>query len=145
VCRIYLPNWVTCAAIHSWPISNFDSRNTRYTYVNKIDNSALQSTHSVEHKPSWETNRSSANQGITRTDTGGNCLLLLSILSHSNSAHALPPCFLRPVFNLLAPELIFLILAHPVNKMWIIQEPNTLELWNKLHFEDKKTESIYRV
>jgi len=42
-------------------------------------------------------------------------------------------------FNLLAPELFFLILAHPVYKMWIIQEPNTLELWNKLHFEEKKT------
>ena len=28
--------------------------------------------------------------------------------------------------------------------MWIIQEPNTLELWNKLYFEDeKKTESVY--
>ena len=34
--------------------------------------------------------------------------------------------------------IIFLILAHPVYKMWIIQEPNTLELWNKLHFEEKK-------
>ena len=22
--------------------------------------------------------------------------------------------------------------------MWIIQEPNALELWNKLHFEEKK-------
>ena len=40
--------------------------------------------------------------------------------------------------NLLAPELFFLILAHPVYKMWIIQESNTLELWNKLHFEEKK-------
>ena len=40
--------------------------------------------------------------------------------------------------NLLAPELFFLILAHPVYKMWIIQEPNTLELWNKLHFEEEK-------
>jgi len=39
----------------------------------------------------------------------------------------------------------FLILAHPVYKMWIIQEPNTLELWNKLHFEEKKTESIQHV
>ena len=39
----------------------------------------------------------------------------------------------------------FFILAHPVYKMWIIQEPNTLELWNKLHFEEEKTESIYRV
>jgi len=49
------------------------------------------------------------------------------------------------VVNLLAPELFFLILAHPVYKMWIIQEPNTLELWNKLHFEEEKTESIYHV
>jgi len=47
--------------------------------------------------------------------------------------------------NLLAPELFFLILAHPVYKTWIIQEPNTLELWNKLHFEEKKTEIIHHV
>ena len=40
--------------------------------------------------------------------------------------------------NLLVPELFILILAHPVYKMWIKQEPNTLELWNKLHFEEKK-------
>ena len=37
----------------------------------------------------------------------------------------------------------FLILAHSVYKMWIIQEPNTLELWNKLNFEEKNTESLY--
>ena len=42
-------------------------------------------------------------------------------------------------FNHLAPELFFLILAHLVYKMWIIQEPNKLKLWNKLHFEGKKT------
>jgi len=47
--------------------------------------------------------------------------------------------------NLLAPELFFLILAHPVYKVLIIQEPNTLELLNKLHFEEEKTDSIYRV
>ena len=47
--------------------------------------------------------------------------------------------------NLLAQELFFLILAHTVNKMWIIQEPNKLELWNKLHFKEKKTESIHHV
>jgi len=41
-------------------------------------------------------------------------------------------------FNLLAPELFFLILAHSVYKKWIIQEPNKLELWNKLHFKEKK-------
>jgi len=38
-----------------------------------------------------------------------------------------------------------LILAHPVYKMGIIQEPNMLELWNKLHFEEEKTENVYRV
>jgi len=32
----------------------------------------------------------------------------------------------------------FFNLAHSVYKMWIIQEPNTLELWNKLHFEERK-------
>jgi len=47
------------------------------------------------------------------------------------------------MINLLAPELFFLILAHPVYKMRIIQEPNTLDLWNKLHSEEEKTESIY--
>jgi len=46
--------------------------------------------------------------------------------------------------NPLAPEL-FLILAHPVYKMWIIQEPNKLALWNILHFEEKKTESTEHV
>jgi len=36
--------------------------------------------------------------------------------------------FAEGSINLLAPELFFLILAHTVYKMWIIQEPNTLEL-----------------
>ena len=45
----------------------------------------------------------------------------------------------------MAPELFFEILAHPVYKIWIIQEPNTLDLWNKLHFEEEETESIYHV
>ena len=40
----------------------------------------------------------------------------------------------------------FFILAHPVYKMWIIQEPNKLGLWNKLHFEErKKMESMHHV
>jgi len=47
--------------------------------------------------------------------------------------------------TLLDPELFFLVLAHPVYKMWIIQEPNTIELWNKLHFEEENTESIDHV
>jgi len=32
----------------------------------------------------------------------------------------------------------FFNLAHPVYKILIIQESNTLELWNKMHFEEKK-------
>jgi hypothetical protein len=53
--------------------------------------------------------------------------------------------FIQILFNLLEPELFFLNLSHPVYKVWIIQEPNKLELWNKLHFEQEKTESIYHV
>jgi len=49
---------------------------------------------------------------------------------------------LNTKFNLLAPELFFLILAHPVYKMWIKQEPNRLELWNKLHFEEGKKRRV---
>ena len=48
--------------------------------------------------------------------------------------------------NPFGAGIIFLILAHPVYKMWIIQEPNKLALWNKLHFEEKKkTMSIEHV
>ena len=47
--------------------------------------------------------------------------------------------------NLLAPELFFFNFSTPVYKMWIIQEPNKLELWNKLHFKEKKTESTHHV
>jgi len=50
-------------------------------------------------------------------------------------------CFLLTLWR----RNYFLILAHSVYKMWIIQEPNTLDLWNELHFEEKKTESIYHV
>ena len=51
----------------------------------------------------------------------------------------------RCICNPLAPELLFLILAHPVYKMWLILEPNKLALWNKLHFEEEETESIEHV
>jgi len=30
------------------------------------------------------------------------------------------------------------IFAEWIYKMWIIQEPNKSELWNKLHFEEEK-------
>jgi len=60
------------------------------------------------------------------------------------TCHTIPEFRLQGV-NLLAPELFFFNFSTPVYKMLIIQEPNTLELLNKLHFEKKKTESIYHV
>ena len=32
-------------------------------------------------------------------------------------------------------RIFFQILAHPVFKMWVIQKPNKVALWNKRHFE----------
>ena len=40
---------------------------------------------------------------------------------------------------------VFLVLSHSVYKMWIIQEPNTIKLWHKMHFEEENTESIHHV
>jgi hypothetical protein len=51
---------------------------------------------------------------------------------------------LQSTFNLLDPEFFFSF-STPVYKMLIIQEPNKIELWNKLHFEEEKTESIHHV
>ena len=45
---------------------------------------------------------------------------------------------LEGFLNLLEPEFYIYILAHPVGKMRIIQEPNKLALLNKRHFEEKK-------
>ena len=47
-------------------------------------------------------------------------------------------------FNLLATDF-FQILAHPVFKMWVIQKPNKVALWNKRHFEETKMEIIQHV
>ena len=56
--------------------------------------------------------------------------------------HTSPPLATRLTF--WPRNYFLLILAHPVYKTWIIQEPNTLQLWNKMHFEErKKTESIH--
>jgi hypothetical protein len=51
----------------------------------------------------------------------------------------------RAVINLLTPEFGISILAHPVCKMRIIQEPKKIALWNKRHFEEKKTKSVQHV
>jgi len=37
-------------------------------------------------------------------------------------------------------KFYILVLAHPVGKMWKIQEPKKVELWNKRHFEEKNGE-----
>ena len=67
------------------------------------------------------------------------------------------PCYLKLTFHIISfyhcywliltfwRRNLFLILAHPVYKMWIIQEPNTLELWKNLHFEEENTKRIYHV
>jgi hypothetical protein len=44
------------------------------------------------------------------------------------------PFFLFKPLTFWRRNYFFLILAHPVYKMWIIQEPNSLKLWNKRHF-----------
>jgi hypothetical protein len=41
--------------------------------------------------------------------------------------------------------IFFQMLAHPVFKMWIIQEPNKVALWNKRQFEGEKTEITQHV
>jgi hypothetical protein len=48
--------------------------------------------------------------------------------------------YTRATFNLLAPEFYIQVLAHPLYKMWIIQEPKKVALWNKWHFEEKNGE-----
>jgi len=47
--------------------------------------------------------------------------------------------------NILEPEFYIYILAHSVGKMRIIQEPKNVALWNKRHFEEKKTEIMQHV
>jgi hypothetical protein len=37
------------------------------------------------------------------------------------------------------------MLAHPVFKMWVIQKPNNVALWNKRRFEEEKMEIIQHV
>jgi hypothetical protein len=41
--------------------------------------------------------------------------------------------------------MFFNFLAHPVCKMWIIQEPKKVALWNKRHLEEKEMESVQHV
>ena len=50
-------------------------------------------------------------------------------------------CVLHTYFILISfwrRNFFFQILAHPVFKMWVIQKPNKVALWNKRNFEEKK-------
>ena len=40
-------------------------------------------------------------------------------------------------FKLLATDFFFFNFSTPVFKMWVIQKPNKVALWNKRHFEEK--------
>ena len=42
------------------------------------------------------------------------------------------------LINLLATDFFFSNFSTPVFKMWIIQKPNKVALWNKQNFEEKK-------
>ena len=50
-------------------------------------------------------------------------------------------------FELFGAGIFFKILAHPVFKMRILQEPKKIALWNKRHLEEreKKTENVQHV
>jgi hypothetical protein len=53
-----------------------------------------------------------------------------------------------PKFNLpltLWRRNFLLNFSTPVHKMWIIQEPKKVALWNKRHFEEEKVESVQQV
>jgi hypothetical protein len=63
---------------------------------------------------------------------------LILKLRHNAVFHMLALTFWRRTF-------FFQILAHPVFKMWVIQKPNKVALWNKRHFEGGKMEIIQHV
>ena len=74
---------------------------------------------------------------------------ILALLLSLQSSHAAVP--LATFLRILATFLTFWlctflqILAHSVFKMWVIQKPNKVALWNKRHFEEKKLEIIQHV
>ena len=69
----------------------------------------------------------------------------LSTKIKSNMSHTVCPFRKKGWLTFWRRNFSFWILTHPVYKMWIIREPNKLELWNKLHSEEEKTDSIYHV
>jgi len=67
---------------------------------------------------------------------------MVFILSKNSGWLYNPPNLLLLTFR---SRNYFFNFSTPVHKMWIIQEPNMLELWNKQHFEEEKTDSIHHL
>jgi hypothetical protein len=63
-------------------------------------------------------------------------------LSWASPIQSIPlhPTPWKSILTLWRRSFFFLIFAHPVFKMLIIQEPNEIEIWNKRHFEEKIAE-----
>ena len=100
---------------------------------------------SMERSPYWEANRSSASQYIPRTSLNLKVHYRIHksqppvpILRNITPVQAIPTNLFNINFNHFETDFFFQILAHPVFKMWVIQKPNKVALWNKRIFKRKK-------
>jgi len=59
---------------------------------------------------------------------------------HTIKAYERAQATLQTFLTFWHQSFTFKFLAHPVCKMWIIQEPKKVALWNKRHFEQKNAE-----
>jgi hypothetical protein len=77
------------------------------------------------------------------------CLLLVLLASwrnqHIKSCDSLLQSTLQLRGLTFRRRNFLLNFSTPVFKMWIIQEPKKVSLWNKWHFEEEKTESVQHV
>ena len=76
------------------------------------------------------------------------CFSLINIINIHNLEHKefTEKIYTLYIFTLTFwRRIFFLILAHSVFKMWVIQKPNKVALWNKRHFEENKMEIIQHV
>jgi hypothetical protein len=85
-----------------------------------------------------------------KTPTWCNTVLVLFLQSHSTCFGRQGPIIrsIRKLARWPLVQVLQLQVGHHITiwwcqcKMWIIHEPNTLELWNKLHFEEEIREYI---
>ena len=115
---IFRPKQSKCLNLKTNSLRSFETSGTTSCTTHHIQKE-LKLQMPIEFAPVWDKN-------LVFSYWQVNCSTAQYIVTMSSFRH---------MFNLLAPELFFLILAHSVYKTWIIQEPNKLELWNKLHFK----------